>query len=242
VLELGRFPSGGHPIPGFLIELEDGRRALIDSGFRAPRPGPEHDAVAAHLRATGFGAEDAAYLLTADGRRLLLDELARTGTEPDGIALVIQTHLDLDHSGNHDLFPRAEVVVQRAAVDAADRDTSQRSWPVRATSGPVHWRPLDGDATVAPGLDVVATPGHAPGHQSVLVHLPGGAVLLTGDAVFEAADWRPDRSPHAFDVDGPAAVDSTRRLLALAEQHAVLHVIFGHDPAQWSRIVHATYE
>lgn len=241
MLELGRFPSGGHPIPGFLVELEDGRRALIDTGFRVPRPGPEHDAVAAHLTATGFGDDDAAYLLTTDGRRLLLDELARTGTDPDGISLVIQTHLDLDHSGNHDLFPHAEVLVQRAALDAADRDTGQRSWPIRASSGGVRWRLLDGDTLLAPGLEAVETPGHVPGHQSVLVHLPGGVLLLTGDAVFDASDWRPDRSPHPFDVDGTAAVASTRRLLALAEQHAVRDVIFGHDTAQWSRTARATY-
>jgi N-acyl homoserine lactone hydrolase len=211
-------------------------------GFRAPSPGPEHDAVAAPFAATGFGPEDAAYLLRTDGRRLLLDELARAGTGPESISLVVQTHLDLDHSGNHDLFPRAEVSVQRAALAAADREAGQRYWPVRAASGWVLWRVLDGDATVAPGVDVISTPGHTPGHQSVLVHLPGGAVLLTGDAVFDAANWRPDRPPHPFDADGIEAVASTRDLLALAERHAVREVIFGHDPAQWQRVARATYE
>lgn len=194
VLELGRFPSVGHPIPGFLVELDDGRRLLVDSGFRAPRP----------------------------------------GTERDAVAVLVLTHLDLDHSGGLDLFPNAEVAVQRAALETADRDTDQRSWPVRAASGGVRWRLLDGDGTVAPGVDVVATPGHVPGHQSVLVHLRGGAVLLTGDAVFEEADWRPDRPPHPFDADGPAAVASTRRLLALAAEHGVREVVFGHDPQRWA--------
>lgn len=234
VLELGRFPSGGHPIPGYLIELDDGRAVLVDSGFRKPRPGREHDAVAAHLAATGFGADDATYLLTTDGSALLLDALARTGRSPESVALLVLTHLDLDHSGNLDRFPAAEVVVQAAALDAAHREVDQRSWPVRAAVGPVHWRLLDGDATVAPGVEVVATPGHAPGHQSVLVHLPGGAVLLTGDAVFEEADWRPDRPPHPFDADGDAAVASTRRLLAVAAQQDVRSVLFGHDPRQWT--------
>lgn len=234
VLELGRFPSAGHPIPGYLIELDDGRRALVDTGFRAPRPGAERDDVAAHLAATGFGPEDADYLLCTDGRRLLTDELARVGSGPEDVALVVLTHLDLDHSGNHDLFANAEVAVQRAALAAADNETGQRYWPVRAASGWVLWRVLDGDTTVAPGLDVIATPGHTPGHQSVLVHLPGGAVLLTGDAVFEEADWRPDRPPHPFDADGTEAVASTRRLLAVAAEHDVQEVIFGHDPRRWA--------
>lgn len=194
VLELGRFPSVGHPIPGFLVELDDGRRLLVDSGFRAPRP----------------------------------------GTERDAVAVLVLTHLDLDHSGGLDLFPGADVVVQRTALEAADRATDQRSWPVRAASGTVRWRLLDGDATVAPGVEALATPGHVPGHQSVLVHLAGGPVLLTGDAVFEEADWRPDRTPHLFDADGPAAVASTRRLLALAAEHGVREVIFGHDPRRWA--------
>lgn len=79
-------------------------------------------------------------------------------------------------------------------------------------------------------------------HQSVLTHLPGGTVLITGDAAFDSGDFRPDRAPHPFDADPVEAAASTRRLLALVEQHPVREILFGHDPEQWPRVARTTLE
>jgi glyoxylase-like metal-dependent hydrolase (beta-lactamase superfamily II) len=58
------------------------------------------------------------------------------------------------------------------------------------------WRLLDGDTELAPGLTVLRTDGHTPGHQSLLVHLPqSGPVLLTGDACYWMEHAERERVP-----------------------------------------------
>lgn len=89
---------------------------------------------------------------------------------------------------------------------------------------------IDQDSELCPGVTLLATPGHAPGHLSLLVRLPQtGAVLLTGDAIS-----RPSELQEGFGGawDPGLARHHAERLLALAQQEQAL-VIYGHDPAQW---------
>lgn len=242
VLELAKFPMGP-PVPGYLIELDDGRLALVDAGIRPTRPGAQREAVANYLMHQGFGEVDAAYTLDADCTQMVIDELARVGVTPADVDLLILTHLDFDHAGNVHLFPDAEVLVQRAAYWFAQSDGSMRSWPAKWENleRPLHWRLLDGDTNVAPGLDALDTSGHVPGHQSVLVDLPGGAVLIAGDAAFEAATFAADRTPTFYDVSAES-VASTHKLLAVAAASHVREVLFGHDSQQWAKVRGAVYE
>lgn len=74
----------------------------------------------------GTGYSSSCTLLTSDSARVLvdtglmlqetalLDALARHGVAPDGIDLVINTHLHIDHCGNNALFTRAGIVMSRA--------------------------------------------------------------------------------------------------------------------------------
>lgn len=243
VLEFAKFPLGP-PVPGYLIELEDGRKAVVESGLRKPAAGAQRDALANYLLHQGFGPEDAAYTLDVDGTQLVEAELARVGTTVGDIDLLILTHLDFDHSGNVSLFPSAEILVQRAAYWWAQTDGSMRSWPAKFANleHRLQWRLLDGDTEAAPGILLLDTSGHVPGHQSVLVHLPGGPVLITGDAAFESTWFKPDRTSHPFDVDATTSVLSTRRLLEIAESSRVREVLFGHDAEQWPRVRGTTYE
>jgi len=101
----------------------------------------------------------------------------------------------------------------------------------------LHYRLLDGDTELLPGLNLIETSGHAPGHQSVLVRLPRtGPVLLAIDAVSRASQFTPDRTAAPIDDNEEQLRASTRRLLDLAEREGVTLVIFGHDGEQWQTL------
>jgi N-acyl homoserine lactone hydrolase len=84
-----------------------------------------------------------------------------------------------------------------------------------------------GDGSVT----LIATPGHTPGHQSILVKLPRtGAVLITGDAAHFKDNWDNRRVP-VFNVDKDKSAASMQRLADLMAQHKATLWIH-HDKAQ----------
>jgi N-acyl homoserine lactone hydrolase len=99
----------------------------------------------------------------------------------------------------------------------------------------LRYRLIDGDTALLPGIELIETSGHVPGHQSVLVRLPEtGPVLLAIDAVTQAAHFDAERrelGPHDMDASGVRA--STRKLIELSRREGVALVVFGHDAAQW---------
>src|SRR6185437_7735392 len=97
------------------------------------------------------------------------------------------------------------------------------------------YQPIEGDHTLAPGVELIVTPGHTPGHQSLLVTLPGGPLLFTVDAVYLQRLWEDDELGAADDLT--AARASMDRLRALAAQTGA-RVICGHDAAVWAALRH----
>ena len=96
---------------------------------------------------------------------------------------------------------------------------------------------IDGDTELLPGLTVLETSGHAPGHQSVLVRLPRtGLVLLAIDAIVLQRLFTPERRAWPTDDDEEQLRASTRKLLDLVEHEQVALVIFGHDGRQWQTL------
>jgi N-acyl homoserine lactone hydrolase len=206
----------------YLVQTGDGKNFLIDSGLPAeyqPPPG---------MPATEQGKN-------------VIEQLADLGLRPDNIDLLISTHFDVDHAGYHDAFPQAEHIVQRHHYELA-RSGHPRFAPARA-----HWdhpslryRLIDGDTELLPGLTLLETSGHAPGHQSVLVRLPQtGLILLTIDAVMLQRLFTPDRKKWPIDDNEEQLRASTRKLLELVEREQVALVIFGHDGQQWQTLKRA---
>lgn len=109
------------------------------------------------------------------------DGLARLGLKPGDVDIIIHTHLHNDHCENDALCTRAKVYVQ------ADELAFCRSpHPLDHRYDPDYLEgcdlvPISGPRQIVPGVEVLPTPGHTPGGQSVLVDTPGaGRVLLTG--------------------------------------------------------------
>jgi N-acyl homoserine lactone hydrolase len=216
LLEVGSMPEYQIPIVCYLVQTDDGKNILIDSGL--PEIMPEE-------------AKD-----FANGQDVIA-QLTSIGLQPDAIDTVISTHYDIDHAGRHAAFTKAHYVVQR--VHHMDAATNPRFAPLRPQwdQPMARIRLVDGDTELLPGLELIETNGHVPGHQSVLVRLPQtGTVLLTVDAVPFAAGFTRDAQDDGSNPNGEAGRASTMKLLDLVEREQIGLVIFGHDQEQWDTL------
>ena len=106
---------------------------------------------------------------------------------PREVALVINTHLHFDHCGGNRLFPGIPIHVQRRELEAArEPDYTIPEWVEFEGATYVE---LDGEAEIVPGVRVLPTPGHTPGHQSVLVDTDDGLVVVAGDVAYRWEDF-----------------------------------------------------
>jgi glyoxylase-like metal-dependent hydrolase (beta-lactamase superfamily II) len=170
----------------------------------------------------------------------LLDKLDQEGIAPDDVDLVVFTHLHRDHvgwtsretpSGRQLTFPNARHVAHHAEWDHWTRHSS----PV-GPDEPTVLTPLakrielcDDHDTLAPGIQVLATPGHTPGHLSVRIDSwpDGNQILIAGDCLHSPAqlqhpDW-------AFGSDHDASQAATSRAALLASPGGQL-LACGHFP------------
>ncbi|HET6312094.1 MAG TPA: N-acyl homoserine lactonase family protein [Candidatus Nitrosotalea sp.] len=116
------------------------------------------------------------------------DALAEHGLSPADVRIVINSHLHFDHCGQNAVFKHAPFYVQRSELDRARREKSKTSeWFDFAGA---KFELVDGDAQIADGVRVVATPGHTVGHQSVVVDTADGGAVLIGDAAYTADIYR----------------------------------------------------
>ncbi len=203
----------------YLVQTSDHKNILIDSGQPADyQPSSGMPPVAEEKN--------------------VIEHLAALDLRPDDINFLICTHFDPDHSGYHDAFPQAELIVQRQHYTLA------QSGHPRFAATRAHWdhpalryRLIDGDTELLPGLILLETSGHTPGHQSVLVRLPQtGPVLLAIDAVMMQRLFTPDRPKWPLDDNEEQLRASTRKLIAIAERERAALVIFGHDGQQWQTL------
>ncbi|GAB4515432.1 MAG: N-acyl homoserine lactonase family protein [Anaerolineae bacterium] len=213
LIQVGSMPEYQIPVVCYLVQTEDDRHILIDSGLPELIPEDESDFE---------NGED------------VIAQLAGIGIKPDDIDTVISTHYDIDHAGRHAAFTRAHYVVQRAhQVDAASNPrfaATRPQWDQPAE----RIRLVDGDVELLPGLELIETSGHVVGHQSVLVRLPGtGAVLLPIDAVPFGEGFTREAQNDESGPDADAIRTSTIKLLDLVDRESIGLVIFGHDHAQW---------
>jgi glyoxylase-like metal-dependent hydrolase (beta-lactamase superfamily II) len=164
----GASPWNPQPMPVACFLIRHGERYMLwDAGISARALGNAHP--------------------TLKLDRTIADQLAQIGVRPEQIAFVGISHYHGDHTGQASAFPRARLLIGAADLEALRRD------PPPGGAAPTHLAPwLTGGSPVSAlteDLDVfgdgsvvvLMTPGHTPGHTSLLVKLPRGNVILSGD-------------------------------------------------------------
>lgn len=182
-------PHGRHTpvdiVQNFFVVRADGHIALIDTGMD----------------------DLALYCEPADRPRLgpsrsTIDLLADNGIRPEQVDTVILTHLHFDHYLNARLFSHARIVVNRREFHYVMSPENRRAMPRSSFPREVFawlvdqaWDRLElveGEAEVLPGVRVIETGGHSPGHQIVVVETAAGRVVIPGDEVYLYANLEND--------------------------------------------------
>jgi glyoxylase-like metal-dependent hydrolase (beta-lactamase superfamily II) len=137
----------------------------------------------------------------------LPDDMAAAGIDAGDVTTIVLTHLHSDHIGwaspSSTPFPQARIVAQRADVAAfPEADLPADRLDV-----------VDGDAPIGLDVRVVATPGHTPGHQCVVVEAGAERLALTGDLFVHAVQFLRPELAYAHDMDAARARRSRAEFL-----------------------------
>ena len=207
-------------VPGYLIETDDGRSILVDTGL----PHAYHADPLGARRADAY--EGWIHRVDTSPEQTPAGQLALLGRARGDITDQVVTHTHFDHAGGMADFPDATMVIQRAERILPTPVYPGFTWPEQRRS-----EVIDGDHDLAPGVRLLMTPGHTPGHMSVLVTLPKtGPVILAIDALYLPAVLDHDNFRASWNEADARA--SGRRLARLANELGAW-LIYGHDPDQW---------
>jgi glyoxylase-like metal-dependent hydrolase (beta-lactamase superfamily II) len=201
------------PVPSFLVETDE-ERILVDTGLH---PGAVEDALGFYGRPETFGAFE-----------LELEQGIDEQVDASTLTRIVLTHLHFDHAGGLSLLPSSiPIVVQRREWEAGhDSAAVERNFfNARDYDGARELVLVDGDHDLLGdgSIELLLTPGHTPGHQSVRV----GDVVIGGDVAHYASTLDDHRFP-SFADDFDAQARSAERLRELRDQG--LRVLPGHDP------------
>ncbi|MFJ6436369.1 MBL fold metallo-hydrolase [Streptomyces sp. NPDC091416] len=202
----------------------------------------------------GIGPADSPAASWAPVPGVLPESLAAAGIDPAEVDTVVLTHLHTDHVGwavvteaavpsaggtaggapppgsaaaRRPYFPNAEYLLQRAEFDAIDALNPQlREALTDPLAAAGRLRLLDGDTPLRAGR-AVATPGHTPGHQSVLVADGPELALITGDLLVHALQLLHPELAYAHEIDPETARSSRERMLSRGTA-TTLHVATPH--------------
>lgn len=153
----------------------------------------------------------------ASGR--LPQALAMVGVRPDDVGVVIHTHLHLDHVGGdrsptgEPFFANARHLVQTAELEHWTKAEGEVAGRIRdildGLGNEERVDAVDGEVEAAPGITLVPTPGHTPGHQSVVVMSRGSRTFISGDVTHHPVQASFPQWGIPFDLD-PLQANRTR--------------------------------
>ena len=193
---------------------------------------------------TGYGPGPIESIGGREGE--LMADLAAKNINPQEINTVFLSHLHLDHVGWNVVeqgntlvpaFPNARYVVHQADLDHFRRPDIQAesTFPfmdrcVESVASLGLLDTLTEDTDLTSEIRALHTPGHTPGHMSILVSSGGEQALIQGDVLVHPAQVTEDDWNCHFDYDWPVATETRRKILAQVETDGT-PVISCHFPA-----------
>ena len=201
------------PVPFFAIEHK-GHLILFDCGQQMPETPV---------------ADSADYIPVMTAEDSLLRQLEQHGLSAKKVSHLILSHTHGDHCGGLAELCNITCFFQRKEVETPAGKKLFSAFPEKK------WQILDGKTDLFNDGRIIAvpTPGHTPGHQSLLLTLDDGTrICLAADALYMDCALDDDRE---IRFTSPETVEYFRRL-----REDGFHIISGHDPASFARAVRLT--
>ena len=224
------------PIPTFIVEHPGAGLMLVDTGFHASLavdPKANMGPILGRLFDPRMQREDA-----------LPDQLVARGLEPKDVAIVVMTHLHVDHASGVAQFPDATFVVSEREWRVATEEKGLTAGYVRRQfDHAFDWRTVDFDservesfASFGRTLDLFGdgsvrlayTPGHTLGHMSVILRTRDGEFLIAADAAYTMRTLRESVMPYGAQ-DEHEFRRSLKEVQRYIEQTPSAVVSVGHD-------------
>jgi glyoxylase-like metal-dependent hydrolase (beta-lactamase superfamily II) len=193
------------PIYAFLVEGGD-EKILVDTGL-------EQFVVPEHV-----GREYGLEILELE------DALETRGLKPEDIDVIIHTHLHNDHCENDYKCTRAKIIVQKVEYEffLNPHPLDHRYYPDMLDGLDIEL--VEGDTVFRDGIELIFTPGHTPGGQSVAINTSAGRAVITGfccnDMNFPATGPVIASGVH---TDALAAYESAKKIREMADILIPIH-------------------
>jgi glyoxylase-like metal-dependent hydrolase (beta-lactamase superfamily II) len=227
------------PIYAWLIEHPEGL-IMVDTGetARTAEPGYFPRWHPYYAKATRFSVPE---------DKEIRPQLRAAGFEPSDVSKVVMTHMHTDHAGGLHAFEGAQILMSerelkgiRSPLAQVDGYLTNRfpKWleptGLKFSDGPFHGFAESQSITRAGDVHVVSTPGHTPGHASVIVDEVDRLVMLAGDTSYLESTML------AGTVDGvsPKASVAHKTLTAIQQTARVRDLVYlpTHDPESERRL------
>lgn len=213
------------PVMAFLIETDDGY-ILYDTGVNSKCMDEGYWPI---------GIQEV-YPMFQEEEERLENQLKLCGVKPEDIKTVVLSHLHMDHAGNMDMFPNAQVYVPKADYIAAqlavhmNPDVSTHGAYIKSevTAPAAQYHMVEEEFELIPGVEVINLPGHVPGLLGLVVHLDGGTVILPQDCIYTGEIYGPPAKASGLLYDSINFFKSIEKVRALEKKYNA-KVIFAHD-------------
>lgn len=195
------------PVPFFLIEHKQ-RLILFDVGY---------------AYSTINSPSEGNYIPIMTEQDYVVNQLSSLGINKNDITHIVLSHLHADHADGLEAFKDIPCFLQRDELNMPEADDFVQKHSVI-------WKWLDGDHDLFGDgrVRILKTSGHSPGHQSLLLTKDSSEeVLLAADAAYT-------RLSLESKCLSSTTMESIKRIREL--QNRGIHIIFGHDPDQWSNL------
>jgi N-acyl homoserine lactone hydrolase len=191
---------------------------------------------------TGFPFDEVTTVTEGDGEnavaiptfpRSLESSLVEIGSAIEAVDLVVNCHLHIDHAGGNFRLPSdVPIYVHATELAEARQETDTLVTDALALDRQAY-RALEGEGEILPGIQVLPTPGHTAGHQSLVVDTSGGLVALLGQGLPCATDFAAAAYARALQRAGSVPVPAYPAWLPRLLEFDPGRVLFAHDLAEW---------